>query len=171
MQKTLSIILLSLILLSCNSKNTVTEKATVKNNCPKDGICSSDVLLDTELQIMTDEFDNSYYKLIKSMGKILLKYEFIRKENPQIADDSYSEIIFIQIDNLTTNLELEDASLSKAKVSFARMCFCREATGVYPVKKGKLKLNKFKNEFDLKLEFKIDEVPQVITSINETFKI
>lgn len=158
-------------LISCNTKTAITEKSTSTTNCPADGICTFEILENQELQLMKDEFGNTFHQLNNTEGKVILKFKYKKNQDPQLADDGYTEIIFVQIDKSTNQLQLKDESLSDANVSFARICNCRGATGIYPIRKGQLKLTKRDKQFNLKLAFQIDEVPQIINSIDETFKI
>jgi hypothetical protein len=171
MSKKILNLIFVIALISCNTKTAITEKITSTRNCPADGICTFEILENQELQLMKDEFGNTFHQLNNIEGKVILKFEYKKNQDPQLADDEYTEIIFVQINKSTNLLELKDESLSDANVSFARMCFCRGATGIYPVKKGKLQLDKLNGEYHLKLNFKIDEVPQVIASINNKFSI
>ncbi|WP_438969456.1 hypothetical protein [Nonlabens sp.] len=171
MYKTSLFILLFIISASCKTKTEVTRKSTDSISCPIDGKCSFDVLKNKEVQIMKDKFNHTYHQINQADGKLVLLFKYQRNDNSRLVDDAYSESIFIQIDKSTTNLDLKDENLKNAKVSFTRMCFCRGATGTYPVKKGRLQLFKSNEKYHLKLDFVIDETPQVITSIQETFKI
>jgi hypothetical protein len=171
MSKKILNLIFVIALISCNTKTAITEKITSTRNCPADGICTFEILENQELQLMKDEFGNTFHQLNNIEGKVILKFEYKKNQDPQLADDEYTEIIFVQIDKSTNLLELKDESLSDAKVSFARICYCRGATGIYPVERGQLKLTKLEKQFNLKLAFQIDEVPQIINSIDETFKI
>ncbi|MBV1888435.1 MAG: hypothetical protein KUG51_04020, partial [Urechidicola sp.] len=62
--------------------------------------------------------------------------------------------------------------LSKVKLLFNRLCYCKGSTGFYTIKNGELVIKKIKkNTYTINLDFKIEEVPQVVTSINETLII
>jgi len=54
------------------------------------------------------------------------------------------------------------------KALFARLCFCRGQTGYYIINQGQLSIKKLsESQYHLKMRFKIDEVPQVISEIDE----
>ena len=53
---------------------------------------------------------------------------------------------------------------------FGRFCFCRGATGYYKVKEGNLKLKKINETYQLDFDFKINEVPQIISKISGVVK-
>lgn len=166
-------LLIAMILLisSCKSNQQTAMKSDQEKQCPSDGTCSFEVLKNKELLILEDEFKNTYHKLKHADGKVVLKYEYKRNEDPKISDDNYSEIIFIEINEDLTDLDLSDQFLSKAKVSYGRMCFCRGATGFYKVKKGNLTISKDNENYEVSLDFVIDEVPQVIKSFKRSFKL
>ncbi|QJP34876.1 hypothetical protein F0365_10990 [Nonlabens sp. Ci31] len=165
------ILFVLVLLTSCKTKTVTNDKSIELQKCPMDGSCSFEVFKDTELLILEDEFKNSYHRLQAAKGRVVLKFEYKRNQDPDLADDSYSEMIFIEIDEEVTDLELNNELLSKAKVSFRRMCFCRGATGLYKIRKGRLHISDHRKGFQVTLYFEIDEVPQVISSFTEYFEI
>ena len=49
------------------------------------------------------------------------------------------------------------------------MCYCKGVAGYYQIEKGTLKFKKTdKKTYNIQLDFKLDTIYQVITSINET---
>jgi hypothetical protein len=171
MRNICQILFVLILLTSCKTKTVSDNKSVELQKCPIEGSCSFEVFKDTELLVLEDEFKNSYYQLKAAKGRVVLKFEYSKKEDPHLADDSYSEMIFIEIDEDVNDLELNDELLSKAKVSFRRMCFCRGATGFYKIRKGRLRIYEHLKGFQVSLNFEIDEVPQVITSFTEYFKL
>lgn len=173
--KILTISLILTFILACNSNKNVAETSilnkTSQKNCPDDGECSFEVLKNKTFVIKKDEFGNSYSELLDG-NTTVLKFEYKRNTPPDLQDANYSEVIYIEIENINEGLNLKDNKLSEANVGFSRLCFCRGQTGTYPVKSGTLNLKKTGNEtFNLSLDFKVSEVPQIITSINETFNL
>lgn len=171
MYKYTLLIAMILLISSCKSNQQITTKSDQEISCPIDGTCSFEVLKNKELLILEDEFKNTYHELKPADGKVVLKYEYKRNTNPEISDDNYSEIVFIEIDENITDLDLTDQFLGNAKVSYNRLCFCRGATGIYKVKKGHLKISKDDKKYELALDFMVEEVPQVVTSIKESFEL
>lgn len=159
------------IFTSCKTKTATDNKSIEQQKCPVEGSCSFEVFKDTELLVLEDEFKNSYHQLKAAKGRVVLKFEYSKDEEPYLADDSYSEMIFIEINEDVSELELNDELLSKAKVSYRRMCFCRGATGLYKIRKGRLDISEYLEGFQVTLHFEIDEVPQVITSFTEYFEL
>lgn len=160
-----------ILLTSCKTKNVSDNSLVALYKCPTEGSCSFEVLKDTALLVMEDEFKNSYYQLKSAKGRLVLKFEYSKNEDPQLADDSYSEIIFIEIDDNVNELKLTDELLTEAKVSFSRMCFCRGSTGLYNIRKGRLHIYKHLKGFQVTLNFEINEVPHVITSFTAYFEL
>ena len=69
-------------------------------------------------------------------------------------------------------MELSNSELKKVNLIFARFCYCKGQTGYYQVRKGNLIIKKEEdNNYHLHLTFKVDEVPQIITEINQVLNI
>jgi len=166
------IIILSLIGCNANKQLSANNKLSATTNmCPDDGVCTYKVLKNKNFIIKTDEFGNSYSELTEGK-KTVLKFEYSRNVPKNVQDGNYQEIVYIEIDAETKNIELENEALQNVNLGFGRICFCRGQTGYYKITEGELKLTKLKNnEYHVILNFKTSEVPQVITSINETFKL
>lgn len=166
-------LLLTMILFisSCKSNKDITTNSNQQSTCPANGTCSFEVLKNKELLILEDEFKNTYHELKPADGKVVLKFEYKRTTKPEISDDHYSEIVFIEIDENLKDLNLTDQLLSNAKVSYNRLCFCRGATGIYKVKKGNLKISKENKKYKLTLDFTVNEVPQIINSFEQYFEL
>jgi len=139
--------------------------------CPDDGVCTFEVLKNKSLLIKTDGIGANYPVLLNGKTTVL-KFEYKRNEIPNTQDGNYSEIVYIEIPPKVSKLKLRDADLKNAKILYSRLCFCRGQTGSYPINKGTLFISKIsENEYNMALDFKTDKVPQIITSINETFKL
>ena len=169
----LYILFICFIISSCNAKQkvlTVNEIGKTTIYCPEDGICKFEVLNEKSLKILKDEFGNLYPEVFDG-DKIILKFQYKRKETPNTMDSSYSELIYVELNLNNLIVELENSQLQEVKLLFARLCFCRGQTGYYKVKNGKLSISKENDKYRFNLEFKVNEVPQVITSINELFNL
>ena len=168
------ILLLFFISFSCNAnKNLKPEQLNITKPiaCPEDGVCTFQVLKNKTYTIKKDEFGNSYSEILNGK-KTVLKFEYKRNELKGVQDSSYRELIYVEIDPENLELNLTNENLQKANIGFERLCFCRGQTGSYVVTLGHLLITKIKeNEFNITLDFKTDKVPQVITSINENFKL
>ena len=168
------VIILSFFILSCASKqNSVTNYKGIisTKKCPDDGICTLEIIPNQSLKIEKDGIGSLYPKISKG-DKTLIKFEYKRNEIPNTVDGNYSEIIFLELDSNKLETELENYNLKNAKALFARLCFCRGQTGYYPLSNGKLSIKKLdKKEYHLKFSFKVKEVPQLVTIIDEVFTL
>jgi len=161
-----------ILLAGCKAKQTnlITEKQEFKatTNCPEDGVCTIELIPNSFINVKTDEFGNMYTKIEKG-EKTILKYTFSRNADKQYMDAHYIEEIYAEFDKELPDLTLKSKSLNKVKLLFNRMCYCKGSAGFYRIENGDLSFKKAKkNTFNFQLNFKMDKVPQVITSINET---
>ena len=167
--------LLFLIIVSCKSTKNMTADFVVNEailintlNCPENGDCTIELLPNTSLEFEKDEFGN-LYPVISEGNKTIFKYIYTRNPIPNTQDSNYSEIVFAELDSIISPRTLTDETLQDIKLHFGRLCFCKGETGYYPIKKGKFKITKStKNTFKIDFNFKISEVPQIISAINET---
>jgi len=170
--RVLYIIVLIFVSFACKTNKYIeTENKLVKSNniCPEDGICTFNVIKNKVYSIKTDKFGNSYSELLEGKNTVL-KFEYKRNEQDGIQDSSYKEIIYIEINS--NELNITDLNLKNTTVGFERLCFCRGQTGAYSVLEGILILTKIREkEYNLVLNFKIKEVSQIITAINENFEL
>lgn len=171
-------ILLLLIILfsSCKSaKNmsfTVQENIFIETeNCPDNGTCTIELIPNQALKFNTDEFGHSY-PVITEGEKTILKYTYNKNPAKDTQDSNYTEIVYAEFEQNTTPISLTNSQLQTIKLYFGRLCYCKGQTGYYPIKNGEFKLKKL-NENTLKIEFdfKISEVPQIISKINETISL
>jgi hypothetical protein len=169
--KNFLILMSCLTIIACQARHkAMAEKTTddVIIPCPDDGVCALEVLQGKSLEWLEDPFGNRYPE-ISDGSAVVLKFEYKRHEIPNTADSDYRELIFMELPADKPAMSLKDGELVKAKVLFARLCFCRGQTGYYPVTKGSLSITEINNKYQLSLDFKVDEVPQVINAIKESF--
>jgi len=164
-----------LLLAGCKTKQTtlITEKQEFEatTNCPEDGICSVELIPNSSLTVKSDEFGNTY-TIIEKGEKTIFKFIFSRNVDKQYVDGHYIEEIYAEFDKELPDVILQDKNLSNVKLLFNRMCYCKGSAGFYHIEKGGLSFKKTKkNTFNFQLNFTMDKVPQVITSINETFTL
>lgn len=160
---------------SCHSQKKINTEESLKKTeqkCPEDGTCTFEVLKNKSFKI-SSKFGNTYPVFSPNNNKSILKFEYTRNLIPDTEDSSYKELIYIEISNdLKTPLDIKNIDLTKTKASFGRLCFCRGQTGYYKIKQGDLSIKKNgQNNYNLKFKFKITEVPQVITTIEEHFNL
>ena len=164
----------SLLIFSCVAKqNAIAADETKTNtlNCPEDGVCTMEVLTNQTYSIDKDGIGALYPKISEG-NKIIVKFEYKRNEIPNTVDGNYSELVYLELDPENLEIALKDASLKNVNALFARLCFCRGQTGYYKISQGNLSIKKVSNnQYHFKMEFKIDEVPQVISIIDEVIYI
>ena len=168
------LLVISLLFISCASKQNATVINEIKINsttCPEDGVCTFEVLSNQTFSIEKDGIGELYPKISEG-NKTILKFEYKRNEIPNTVDGNYSELIYIELDPNDLEIDLKDESLKNVNALFARLCFCRGQTGYYVIKQGQLSIKKeSNNQYNLKMSFKIDEVPQVISTLDLVFSI
>ena len=167
--------LLILLIVSCKStKNAnaafVAKEAFLINatNCPENGTCTIELLPNKSLEFKKDEFGNSY-PVISEGNKTIFKYVYAKNPIPNTQDSNYTELVFAELDATISAKTLTNEALQDIKLHFGRLCFCKGQTGYYPIKNGNFKISKAsKKSFKIDFDFKIDEVPQIISAIKET---
>lgn len=168
--------LLFLILSSCKvnehvSKSNLLDKKDLFE-CPKDGVCSFEILKNKLIKLKKDEFGIPYIELDKSFTSDLLKFSYKRNPIEGVEDSNYEEIIYIDVKNIKKSISIKNEELSTVNAIFGRLCFCRGSSGYFPIQQGSLDINKIsKNTYKIDFSFKINEVPQVITFFSDTFNL
>lgn len=159
------------VLFGCKTKQEITNKIPLYFQnipCPDDGTCSFEILKDSNLEIKTDEFGKLYPQVIPG-EKMVVKYEYKRKEIENTADSSYSEFIYFELDTKEEYFVLKDVDLQKVQLLYGRICFCRGSSGYFKITQGTLFIDKHSNTLTIDLTFKSPKgIPQIITQIKET---
>ena len=99
-----------------------------------------------------------------------MRYTFEKDKDSTLQDSGYREEIIFEINTNVSELNLSEKKLQETKMLFGRFCYCKGATGYYKIENGTLLLKKEKDNIVLDLNFKITEVPQIVTKINRTIK-
>ena len=161
-----------LFVVSCKSNYVVSQHIIQKSNaCPENSVCSVELIPNKTIEFKVDKF-GIVYPVISEGEKTLLKYTFNKNPIEKTQDSNYTEIIYAELDSTITELDLTDDSLQDVKLYFGRLCYCKGATGYYPIKKGTFKLSKASNSsIKIDVNFKISEVPQIISEIRETITL
>ena len=168
--------LIFIVLIACKTGNTSSKSELLNNGnlfeCPKDGICTIDILKNKLIKLKKDKFDKPYIDLEESSTTNLLKFSYKRHPIKDVADSNYEEVIYIEIKKNEENISLKNEELSTVNAIFGRLCFCRGSSGYFPIQEGNLNVKKVsKNTYKIDFSFKINEVPQVITFFSETFNL
>ncbi|AOW20939.1 hypothetical protein [Urechidicola croceus] len=170
--KTLSHILFIFLIIGCKAKSTnvITEQQEFKamSNCPNDGVCTVELIPNSSLILKEDTIGSIYTNIVEG-EKTIFKFSFKRNEDKMNVDGHYFEEVYAEFDSNLNDLDIENEQLKDVKLLFNRVCYCKGSAGFYPIKNGKLTLKKIDDKtINILLDFKVDEVPQVITSLNET---
>lgn len=170
--KYLMVLFFSVVVLNCKPKQVTTSdnfQNLLTTNCPIDGTCTFEVLKDKSLNILKTDLEETYAEITDGQSHVL-KFEYKRNEIANTVDGQYIEQIFIELNPNNLEVELKDSEFKKAKVMYARFCYCKGQTGYYSVSQGNLLIKKFEdNRYQLTLDFKQDKVPQIIRHIQEFF--
>lgn len=159
-----------LFLGSCNSNKSVVKTYDLKianaiSNCPENGICTLQLLQNQELILQRDAIGKIFYTTLPNPRTSIIVYEYSKKVPEGLQDASYREEIIFEIENASSDLHLTNAALGQTKMLFGRHCFCKGYAGYFFVQEGSLEVVKNKSDLSFRLDFKMDEVPQVITKI------
>lgn len=147
----------------------ISEKKEIisQTDCPETGMCRVELIPNSTLEIHQDKFKNTYTNITKG-EKLIFKFNFSRDLDKQYVDGHYIEEVYAEFDANLPEITLKGKELQDAKLLFNRMCYCKGSAGYYPIKNGTLSMKKIDDKtYDISINFKMDEVPQVITSINE----
>lgn len=165
MKKIIALILFGL-LFSCKAqKNVSSTMPKLSSECPQDGTCTITVFTNEKLEILTDETGAIYYKKIADTNSTIFHFQYTRTVEEGIQDGHYQEEVIFEYSNENLPLNLTDQSLQKTKMLFGRHCFCKGQAGYFLVNSGSLNLEQYKGKTIIDVQFKISEIPQIITQI------
>ena len=170
MEKLILLLLIVFSISSCVTKSNQIAKSKNYTNCPTDGTCSAQIILDTRALIKKDEYGNSYEHLTKDTNYVLLKYAYDRNQLNEVADSHYQEIIYLSIPKDVKRIALIDQSMKQVELIYGRLCNCRNTTGYYYVNKGKVEVVKTDLGYDVLLDIEVNEIPNVITELSIPFE-
>jgi len=154
------------LLTSCKAQQQKDIDSFVKTTCPDNATCSFEIIKNSTL--LLHKSDWSAYTTIEKGNNIVFKFIFARDVDKRMMDAHYIETIYAEFPKEITSLQLKDKELSKVNLIFNRDCYCKGSYGSFLITKGELNLKKIaKNKYQITINFKVDEVPQVITSISE----
>jgi hypothetical protein len=167
--KNAALLLLSFLFVSCGSqKNSavLSGEYIIESPCPADGLCAVEVLKDKSLLVINDDLGRVYYKLEDTPGRIVIKYTFKKDTDAAVYDGSYSEEVVFETDTTFSNLNNAGTGITKTKMLFGVMCFCRGKAGHYIINEGTISYR------DKKLHITLPDVidNQKIKTVSVTFK-
>ena len=144
------------------SKTPVT---TIESVCPENGKCSIQIFKNKSLEVKEDNFGSIYYVMNDNTMTSVILYEYKRNVEDGVQDGQHREEVVFEIPNKSANQNHTDKMLQNTKMLFGRYCNCRGKNGLFKVNQGKLHITSSKKEVRFKLQFKINEVPQVTEEI------
>ena len=137
-----SIFCITLTLLGCKTKpssvdftcNLVGAELVLSEKCQPKMDCS--FLVRKGSSIKAEYYDGVLSSaLVESGDQMVFVMDRTYQDNPNIADDEFSEKLFFSLRAGTTNFHLEGAELKEAKMVFATLAYSRDG-GYYPVLEG-----------------------------------
>ncbi len=175
--KYICLYILVLLVVGCKSSqlNTSLEELNEKHtvllsNCNDNAVCNIEIIPKSNLLIKEDEFKNTYIEFEKGNNTII-KYELKKNKIPNVADAHYSELLFLEIDNYNKSLYLKNEELQQVKMIYGRLCYCKGSSGYFKVNKGSLELILSKNKLSLNANFNVENIPQIVSQINENISL
>jgi len=165
-------VICAFLMISCKSNYAVSQYVSQDSAiCPEKGVCTIELIPNKTIVFKTDNI-GIMYPVISEGDKTILKYTYKRNEIPNTQDGNYTEIIYAELPATITTIKLSNEALQQIKLYFGRLCYCKGETGYFPIKNGDFKIIKNdKNSFKIDFNFKISEVPQIISKIEETISL
>ena len=112
----------------------------------------------TNSQIVLTEIDEDYYLVnVDSGDNLVFIYEFVKDDDPDIADDEYAERIIFEIDKDLTSFSYTSEDISESKMYFNQFCFCPSIESIH-IENGTLegeKINNSKWRISLNVQFEL----------------
>jgi len=168
-------LLLLIVVLFASCKTTKNKTLIVNEtlnfetiNCPENGTCTVELIPNKSIEFRSDEF-GIVYPIISEGDKTIFKYTYSKNPILNTQDSNYTEIVYAEFEQEISEISLTDVDLQNLNFYFGRLCYCKGATGYYPIKNGDFKIYELKkNSLKIDFEFTIKEVPQIISKISET---
>lgn len=122
--------------------------------CPGGGTCSLEILKDTSISLIRDEFDNLYPKPTLIAGVNLIKISYIKDIRYGIMDANYVEVFYIVVPKSKKKWKLKNKALFNANLIYGRECRCPGETGFKYLSEGKLNYLREGNRIHIDLKAK-----------------
>lgn len=140
-----------LTLTACQQEAERLDPATPKPQACAGGTCSYAYLTDARLRLQEETASVA----LERGNRLVFTYTFTADDNPQVADDEYSESLWFELDpDGAERVVLRDKELRDAKLTFRPMCFC--IIELVPVEAGSLvaeRLDEDRWQVELDLRF------------------
>ena len=102
---------------------------------------------------------------------LVLKFEYIKKTDKNLADSGYREVLYIEIPNKKQSINLSNLNQSDINIWFARFCFCRDYIGFHKITEGRLQIDLSAKALKIKSEIKFNNLPQVLNFIDQNISL
>jgi len=168
--KNIYILFVLFLSLGCKTNQNASEQsgAYLKGiSCPETGNCTFEVLKNSNLNIKTDNFGKLYPEVTPG-NKVVIKFQYKKIVPAKTMDGSYSEFVYLEVNENEPQLILKDQDLQKVKMLFGRICRCSGPMGYFRVTSGNLYLFNGSGKLNMNLTFKVNKVPQIITEVKES---
>jgi hypothetical protein len=165
----LRVFVLFAVLTSCASTKKNADRQEIPPphvNCPEGGDCTFEVLQNSKLVLDRDEFGKLYPEISEG-DKVVLRYHYKKDSDPSVMDSGYSEYVLMEIDSGRVELSLRDEQMQKVKMTFGRICYCKGQMGYFPVRRGQIFIYQNNGKLQLRTNFKVPKIPQIVEEINE----
>ncbi len=154
-----------------SSENTSMEQVENRiTGCPEEGTCNVVIHKNKHLVIKEDGTGAVYPEMVAGENMVVV-YTY-SKEGPEgTVDGNYSETIHFEIPAGMENMSKEDAALAEVNLLYGKQCFCRGEAGFYPIRNGKILIEKTNQALVFDLKFNVEKTSQVVSHITETVKL
>ena len=140
------------------------EKTLLKLDSLKNGFKKLTLLRNKKLEISSLNGSLTYVIKDNSSTNVIV-FDYAINQDQVAYDGGYREEIVFEVPNDEAERSYLNEELENANMLFGRYCNCRGQNGLFKVSQGKLHINSSKTETHFELQFKINEVPQVIDNI------
>ena len=164
---------LCVLVFGCKAKNTelISQKQEFKSSsyCPDDGVCSIELIPNSSIDMKKGSL-GELYATVEEGENIVFKFTYKKNVPEGVMDAHYIEEVYAELDPNLPDINIKGKELSKVKFMYNRICYCKGQTGFYKINTGNLFVKKIgRKTYNIQFESKVEEVPQIVTRINETF--
>lgn len=155
--------IVNFMMASCSCKKpAIAKSANVEllSGCPTDGSCKAVLIENRKIKVEKAEFGGLSYDTVPATAARLVVFRYERKIPKGVQDGFYNEELILELS------QTADPKLQKAL--YGRFCYCKGETGYYEIDPSKIHLKRSGNE--IRVDFGIAEVHQVITGVTFTLK-
>jgi hypothetical protein len=166
-------LILCVLVFSCKAKNSelISQKQQFNSSsyCPDDGVCSIELVPKSTLDLKKGTL-GEMYATVEEGENIVFKFTYKKNVPEGVMDAHYIEEVYAELDSNLSDINIKGKELSKVKLMYNRICYCKGQTGFYKIYNGNLFVKRIDvKTYIIQFESSVEEVPQIVTRINETF--